>query len=171
MKITERSNLMLQFNHSFGGLVLCPKCGNEYNHFGKPYITESDNYTAWEGRGDLLSIPVECESFHKWEICFGHHKGYNYCFTKIIDDIPDSYVYFIKAEGLNRVKIGISKNPEERLKQLQIGSPFKLSLIATTPGNIELERSLHNKFSHIICDGEWFHLTMELENYINTLKA
>jgi hypothetical protein len=172
MKTIERSNLTLQFNHNWGGLVTCPKCGIEYNHFGTPYIVNgNDRYDAWEGRGDLISIPVECESFHKWEICFGFHKGYNYCFTKIINDTPDSYVYFIKAEGLNRVKIGISKEPQERLKQLQTGSPIKLSLMAFTPGDIELERSLHNKFSHIICDGEWFHLTLELENYIDTLRV
>src|SRR5262245_44385141 len=43
-------------------------------------------------------------------------------------DAPTSWVYFIEAVGLNKVKIGTSDNPEDRLRQLATGSPVPLKI-------------------------------------------
>ena len=64
--------------------LVCPICDFEYCHFGDPLLIKSDNYTAWQGRGDLISIPCRCENGHKFEICFGFHKGNTSVFAKSI---------------------------------------------------------------------------------------
>jgi uncharacterized protein YeeX (DUF496 family) len=66
------------------------------------------------------------------------------------------------------VKIGRSKNPEKRLKQLSTGSPYKLEIIKKIRGNENLEREIHDKFSHLRMNGEWFELTDELSEFIES---
>ena len=74
------------------------------------------------------------------------------------DDLPDMYVYAIREAETGRIKIGISKDPAERLKQLQVGNSQELELIAyKKAGNrFSDERAAHliNSDSHI--RGEWF---------------
>lgn len=62
-----------------------------------------------------------------------------------------SYVYFIRIKGTNRVKIGKSDNPVRRLKGLQTGCPFALELVKTIQCKdsnmaFNIERSLHMYF-------------------------
>jgi hypothetical protein len=42
------------------------------------------------------------------------------------------YVYFILGEKTNRVKIGHAADPWKRIKDLQVGSPDKLSMLLVT---------------------------------------
>jgi hypothetical protein len=72
------------------------------------------------------------------------------------------YVYFMKAK--NRMKIGKANNPEERLKELQVGCPFPLSIIAKIPCRSEresmrMERLMHKYFAKYHKQGEWFKCT------------
>lgn len=66
-------------------------------------------------------------------------------------------VYVIQHE-LGPVKIGRAKNPRERLGNLQISSPFKLTLKQTvTPNDAkEVEEYLHHHFQKYHMRGEWF---------------
>jgi hypothetical protein len=75
-----------------------------------------------------------------------------------------TYVYIIKNDK-NKYKIGRSKNPSKRLKQLQTGNNSKLYLIATALGDIHLEKRLHKMFFYSREVGEWFNLSED------TLKA
>lgn len=87
------------------------------------------------------------------------------------DPGPASFVYFIEAVGLCRVKIGKAIDPENRIAQLQTGSPVPLRLIGKTAGGHPLERKLHEEFHGARIDGgEWFHLTKELRSYIEGLR-
>ena len=76
----------------------------------------------------------------------------------IPDDMPDMYVYAIREKETGRVKLGISKHPEERLKQLQAGNSQKLELVAykKAENRFKDEKVAHsdNKDKHI--RGEWF---------------
>lgn len=69
------------------GSVVCPLCGDEYQHAGDPRtIPGNDNYEAgWPGRGDLLVIPFRGECGHRWELCFGFHKGSSHVFARSAD--------------------------------------------------------------------------------------
>lgn len=72
-------------------------------------------------------------------------------------------LYFITSvENLDsdprNVKIGISKNIERRIGQLQTGSPHKLKLMGYIEANNDkkLEKTLHKKYSNHRGIGEWF---------------
>jgi hypothetical protein len=69
----------LTFDNLDDPQVLCPVCKDEYVHFSEPTVTESDDYTAWEGRGDALRIPMWCEQGHTWTVRYGFHKGFTFC--------------------------------------------------------------------------------------------
>ena len=48
-------------------------------------------------------------------------------------------IYFIQVENNGPIKIGTAINPEQRLKDLQIGNHKKLNLIEVIPGKSGLE--------------------------------
>lgn len=72
------------------------------------------------------------------------------------------FVYFIATADLERVKIGIAVHPAARLRELQIGCPERLYLIASAEGDRADERKLHEHFGASRLDGEWFARTDEL---------
>ena len=75
-------------------------------------------------------------------------------------------IYFVQApNGL--FKIGKSKDPKRRLKELQVGSPVILKLIRTIKGGIFLENILHIYFKHLRKHGEWFKPDHELKSFLN----
>jgi len=82
----------------------------------------------------------------------------------IVVDAPayDSFVYFIYAEALGRVKIGTSKNPKRRIAQMGSSIPCELKLLKSFPGDAAMKRGLHHKLEHIRHSGEWFEATDEL---------
>lgn len=81
MDQTAKTVTMIEFYDGFVGNpeqnLKCPVCGLEFVHFDRPlYVEGHDNYEAdWEGKGDLIVIPMWCENGHLWEMCFGFHKG------------------------------------------------------------------------------------------------
>lgn len=82
------------------------------------------------------------------------------------------YLYFIKVEGFDLVKIGYAADPEKRLRMLQTGCPFVLYVILQlrcldAPYTArDVEKRMHSKFEHLQLRGEWFMLTEELEAWI-----
>lgn len=71
------------------------------------------------------------------------------------------WVYLVKAEGLNQYKIGRSKTPNIRLKELQKQSPIKLTLIhlIECQDAAAAENKLHKRFAERRVSGEWFELS------------
>jgi hypothetical protein len=67
-------------------------------------------------------------------------------------------LYFIQSAKTGMIKIGRSKNPEKRLKQLQTGSPNKLKLIASFKEEGWRESELHEHLREwkVRSNGEWF---------------
>ena len=65
-------------------------------------------------------------------------------------------VYFIQSDD-GRVKIGFARQPSQRLKELQTGSPRRLRLVGLALGGPATERHLHRLFSDFRIAGEWFH--------------
>ena len=84
----------------------------------------------------------------------------------IIRNAPQqSAVYFIK-DGLERIKIGFSKNLNKRVAALQTGSSPKQELMGSIPGGKHLESKLHSDFATLQLEREWFHATQGLRNFI-----
>jgi hypothetical protein len=83
-------------------------------------------------------------------------------------EVFDGRVYFID-DGFF-IKIGFSKNPQDRIIKLQTASPFKLTLMRTVPGNKKLETELHARFRHLKSHGEWFRGERELRQHIREMS-
>jgi hypothetical protein len=64
--------------------------------------------------------------------------------------------YALEAVGLDRVKIGRTRNVVARALELQVGCPAPLRLIGFSPNDIE--RSLHARLRSYRIQGEWFAL-------------
>ena len=87
-------------------------------------------------------------------------------FTKRIDrELPKEaldddvrFVYCIRVRGTNRVKIGFSKDPHQRLATLQTAHAdlLDLELVIKTRDYRTLERELHHKHRGRRIRGEWF---------------
>lgn len=77
-------------------------------------------------------------------------------------------IYFIRSSN-KFIKIGYSTDPDHRKLGLQTGSPMKLHLQATMPGCYKTESGLHEMFSHLRKNGEWFRYTDELKWFIRAV--
>jgi len=80
-------------------------------------------------------------------------------------------IYFILQEhtpALQYVKIGLYTDLQDRMSQIQNGSPVPLKLLGTIarPVTIEDERAIHNAFRHTHCHLEWFRASHGLFEYI-----
>ena len=80
-------------------------------------------------------------------------------------------------------KIGVSKHPKKRLKQLQTGNSSELKLIESYQSEHanNVERALQRRYSYLKKEGEWFDLSIkedvsfltdckQIEDSINILK-
>jgi hypothetical protein len=65
-----------------------------------------------------------------------------------------SVVYFIR--GGEFIKIGIAQDVASRLAALATASPYPLEIVATVPGGIDLERTLHLELDDHRVNLEWF---------------
>jgi hypothetical protein len=74
------------------------------------------------------------------------------------------YVYFIRLG--NRVKIGYSRNPVERFKDLPVEE-----VLAIIPGSEVDERTNLLRFAHLRITGEWFKAAPELLKYAESLPS
>lgn len=75
------------------------------------------------------------------------------------------YVYLIRCSENNFYKIGISKNVETRLKQIQTTSPDKVFIVYKYKSIYasKIEKALHNFFKSYHKNNEWFELSLAEE--------
>ena len=67
------------------------------------------------------------------------------------------------------IKIGVSVNPNKRLKQLSTGSAKRLVLLGYFNGGYTLETELHESHIKVRNNGEWMKPTNDLLNYLNDM--
>lgn len=74
-------------------------------------------------------------------------------------------VYLFKSDYTGYYKIGVSKNPAKRIKQLQTGSSEDIKLIYSffSENPYKLEMALHNYYSMFKVNREWYNLSLENE--------
>lgn len=85
------------------------------------------------------------------------------------------YVYYVADSGKlvvnsSRIKIGFSSNPWARIKELRTTIP-SLKILATEPGDFDLETKVHQMFAHSRKDGEWFIASQDLIDYVAKLRS
>jgi len=77
-------------------------------------------------------------------------------------------VYLVQSES-GAVKIGVSKDVDRRLSDLQVAHPHDLTLLACVESSNanSLENRLHDRYSKYNINGEWFDLPNgELDNIV-----
>jgi hypothetical protein len=67
-------------------------------------------------------------------------------------------VYIAQAGDHPSVKIGMSRNPAQRIVAIQIHNPLPVRCLALLPGGAPLEAMLHYQLRILRNHGEWFHL-------------
>jgi predicted GIY-YIG superfamily endonuclease len=81
-----------------------------------------------------------------------------------------NYIYLMQSLENSYYKIGVSKSPNLRIKQLNTGNPELIKLIEVYQSNIayEIEKVLHRRYSHARKNNEWFDLSISDE--VNFIK-
>lgn len=64
------------------------------------------------------------------------------------------------------IKIGFSINPEKRISGIQVGCPFRVSLLKVFDGTMKQEKKLHKKYRRYNTNGEWFKYEGELKEVL-----
>ncbi len=82
------------------------------------------------------------------------------------------YIYVIQQKDTDNYKIGVSNNPEKRLKELQVANAMELILFKTVKVSdkinaFKIESVLHCYFKRLNQQGEWFLLK---ENELNEIE-
>lgn len=70
----------------------------------------------------------------------------------------DTWIYAIEAVGLDLVKIGRANDVKSRMRELQVGAPVELRLLASRVAIWSDEGALHRRFEKSWRRGEWFSL-------------
>lgn len=80
------------------------------------------------------------------------------------------YVYLIQSLEDSYYKIGVSKHPKKRIKQLQTGNSSELKLIESYQSEFahKIEKALQRRYSYLKKEGEWFELSVENEVSFNS---
>ncbi len=78
-------------------------------------------------------------------------------------------IYFVTCAEKRLVKIGHSLDPVKRISALRTSSAFPLELASVIDGTKDDEARLHDQFAHLRLNGEWFELSGDLEEHIETL--
>lgn len=87
------------------------------------------------------------------------------------------YIYIIGNEK-GYIKVGVSKHPEKRIKQLQTGNAQKLTLLFTEEFEcsrkhlLHIENAIHKQLKQMAkhCEGEWFEIDeFKMDSIKNTL--
>jgi hypothetical protein len=86
-------------------------------------------------------------------------------------DCNHGYIYFIVDYDKREVKVGYSKHPQQRLKELKTSNSGNLVLTKIVPGTRTDEKKYHKIFCHSKIRREWFKLTPEIEEFINRQAA
>jgi len=78
-----------------------------------------------------------------------------------------------KVNGVQFVKIGYSKDPIRRYKEIQYMCPLKLKLIITMNGNLETEAAIHRYYEEyrVKHTNEWFTVNKELKATIEYWRS
>lgn len=90
------------------------------------------------------------------------------------DKAERGFVYVIQESESGNLKIGVSKDPLVRLKQLQTGNSQDLNLLYTSlvcSNAFEVESSVHKAFAEYAIRGEWFNSKLAPEDVISFLES
>jgi hypothetical protein len=80
------------------------------------------------------------------------------------------YLYVIGAQK-GPVEIGVAAVPRLRLRELQIGNPFKLEVLAQCGGGEQEKAIAHEFFRYEQLSGEWFKRSKRMRQFIDMMNC
>lgn len=80
-------------------------------------------------------------------------------------------IYFVRAGRSGPIKIGVSAAVDVRLADLQVCNAEELFLLGTVAGTSKDETELHKRFSADHIRGEWFHSSVTLLKFIESING
>src|SRR5262245_45746181 len=81
-------------------------------------------------------------------------------------------IYFVLAEEVGRVKVGITGDGlDRRFAGLASASPVPLRGIGLMRGTSKVETAIHRKFRHLRAHGEWFKMDADLEAFVGCMAT
>lgn len=123
-------------------------CKQQLRKKGILYINGKDLYSC-----------KHSEIIDKYKDVYGYDPGLSKNSIDILRKknlTETDYIYIITSQDLSFCKIGYSKRPEKRLKEIQTGSPEILYIYLLLRGNRMIEKKLHKKYKEFLKSGEWF---------------
>lgn len=82
------------------------------------------------------------------------------------------FVYVLCNErGVGPFKVGFTKSPVARVKELQTGCPFRLGMLLIIEADAVVERVIHRKLSEYRLTGEWFRDAAEVRECFHGIRA
>lgn len=97
-------------------------------------------------------------------VVFPRHIGGKNCLRKLASTkYKEAYIYFLNIVGTDKYKIGVSINPQKRVKEISNYIPFELKLLAVNKINdaYEFEQSLLDKYNSNSIRNEWFEFNIK----------
>ena len=80
-------------------------------------------------------------------------------------------LYIIGNKHQRICKIGVSDNPQKRLRTIQTGCPYKVELLLYIKElSYDSEKEYHKRYSKYRMQGEWFMIKGELRDLIYSCK-
>lgn len=68
-------------------------------------------------------------------------------------------VYFLLAPKAGKLKVGITRNLKQRVKQLECESAEPLEFLGYTPAGYNVEQAIHGELHASRAHGEWYFIT------------
>lgn len=91
-----------------------------------------------------------------------------YHWNNNLHETSEDHLYLI-TDGRG-VKIGRSKNPQKRLKELKTANPSKMEIVCVIRNKGFLEKTLHRCFDDIRLEGEWFETSARIAKFMALTK-
>lgn len=80
------------------------------------------------------------------------------------------FIYFIQQGRDGPIKIGISGDPDRRMRQLQTAQVDQLYMLLMIPGSTKSEAHFHRTFNDLCLGGEWFANHPAIQELIRRLR-
>ena len=113
----------LSFPTEWGRMLKCPVCDCEFTHVRNITDTDSDNYTAWDGRGSAQRIVMWCEEGCEWVVRFGFHKGNTFFNVEDATTMCKNLVVFLASGDSDKLTTAYTAARQARFEYGENGAP------------------------------------------------
>ena len=178
-------------NHIFRKNSACPECAKNKRYTPEEYEASINKsgvgrfvFVRWAGNTKRAKSKVVCRCIscgHNWSASVDNiirRSGCPSCAGYGFQIGKRGYLYALRGDCGDYVKVGISNNPSQRHKQLEMATPFSFSCVESIAGDgvkiSELEKHFHSNYERAGFTGfdgctEWLICTPELLEELRSL--